>query len=84
MCTGWHVSAVVNNGYVNLAVVSLHAEQEFKTELKGVPAGQEIEVHLATSENLDDVNTTERMTVGEQVEGGRQVLLPQISFTLLR
>ncbi|KAA8904823.1 glycoside hydrolase superfamily [Sphaerosporella brunnea] len=81
------VSAAVNNGYVNLAVVNLHAEKAFETELKGVPAGQDVEVHLVTGEKLDDVNTAEKTTVEikeSKWTASSNYTFPKHSFTLLR
>jgi len=75
------VSAAVNNGYVNLAVVILNAEKAFETELKGVLAGQNVEVHLITGENLNDVNTADKTTV--EIKESKYTF-PKHSFNLLR
>jgi len=85
---GWlDVSAAVEDGWVNLAVVNLCAERGWETEIKGVPEGREVQVYLVTGEGLGDVNTEEEtsMEVKEStwVAEERFTFLKH-SFTMLR
>jgi alpha-N-arabinofuranosidase len=81
------VSAAVEDGWVNLAVVNLCAERGWETEIKGVPEGREVQVYLVTGEGLGDVNTEEETSVeikeSTWVAEERFTFLKH-SFTMLR
>jgi alpha-N-arabinofuranosidase len=81
------VSAAVKDGWVSLAVVNLHAEKSFETQLKGLEVGKEVQVYLVTGESLDDVNTAEKTTV--EIKEAKwsakdTYTFPRHSFTMLR
>ncbi|KAL3965316.1 hypothetical protein ACCO45_002320 [Purpureocillium lilacinum] len=65
MDTPWlDVSAVLDNGVVNLAVVNVHEQRDFVTELAGVEASGKVEVYAVTGPGVDAVNTEEKQEVG--------------------
>lgn len=92
MDTPWlDVSAAVNDGYINLAVVNLHPEEEITVDLHGIPDGTEIQEFLVTGKSLDDVNTEEKTTVKIVENTGiwgseysNNWIFPKHSFVLLR
>ncbi|KAM0344124.1 hypothetical protein ACHAPU_007845 [Fusarium lateritium] len=87
--TPWlDVSAALDkDGVVNLAVVNIHQEKDFETELKGLAAGKEVEVHTVNGADVKVVNTAEKEEVGikeSKWNGEGLFTFPKHSFTLLR
>lgn len=87
--TPWlDVSAALDkDGVVNLAVVNIHQEKDFETELKGPTAGKEVEVHTVNGADVKVVNTAEKEEVGikeSKWNGEGLFTFPKHSFTLLR
>lgn len=88
MDTPWlDVSAVLDNGVVNLAVVNVHEQRDFVTELAGVEASGKVEVYAVTGPGVDAVNTEEKQEVGiseSTWDGQGKYTFPKHSLTLLR
>ncbi|UNI13560.1 Non-reducing end alpha-L-arabinofuranosidase [Purpureocillium takamizusanense] len=91
MDTPWlDVSAVLDNGVVNLAVVNVHEQLDFVTEVAGIlqaSGQQQVEIYTVTGPGVDAVNTQEKQEVGitEQTWDGRGIYtFPKHSLTLLR
>lgn len=88
MDTPWlDVSAVLDNGVVNLAVVNVHGQRDFVTELAGVEASGKVEVYAVTGPGVDAVNTEEKQEVGiseSTWDGQGKYTFPKHSLTLLR
>ncbi|KAF4973133.1 hypothetical protein FSARC_477 [Fusarium sarcochroum] len=87
--TPWlDVSAALDkDGVVNLAVVNIHEEKDFETELKGLTGGKEIEVHSVSGKDVKVVNTAEKEEVAikeSKWNGEGLFTFPKHSFTLLR
>ncbi|KAF5023733.1 hypothetical protein F66182_4207 [Fusarium sp. NRRL 66182] len=87
--TPWlDVSAAVDkDGIVNLAVVNIHEDKDFETELKGLTGGKEVEVHTVSGADVRVVNTAEKEEVGikeSKWDGEGLFTFPKHSFTLLR
>ncbi|KAJ4246570.1 hypothetical protein NW762_013511 [Fusarium torreyae] len=87
--TPWlDVSAALDkDGTVNLAVVNIHEEKDFETELKGLTGGKEVEVHTVSGKDVRVVNTAEKeeVAIKESKWNGEGLLtFPKHSFTLLR
>lgn len=83
-------AALGDDGWLNLAVVNIHAEKDFETEVKG-PSGSisgfSPQVFRVSGSSVDVVNTEEKQEVGiQEIEcgGGDLVTFPKHSFTLLR
>jgi alpha-N-arabinofuranosidase len=86
--TPWlDVSAALDkDGTVNLAVVNIHEEKDFETELKGL-SGKDVEVHSVSGTDVKVVNTAEKEEVGikeSKWNGEGFFTFPKHSFTLLR
>lgn len=86
--TPWlDVSAALDkDGTVNLAVVNIHEEKDFETELKGL-VGKDVEVHSVSGKDVKVVNTAEKEEVGikeSKWNGEGLFTFPKHSFTLLR
>lgn len=86
--TPWlDVSAALDkDGFVNLAVVNIHEERDFETELKGLVSG-EVEVHTVSGADTKVVNTAEKQEVGikeTKWDGQGTFTFPKHSLTLLR
>ncbi|KAF4992665.1 hypothetical protein FGRMN_7013 [Fusarium graminum] len=87
--TPWlDVSAALDkDGVVNLAVVNIHQDKDFETELKGLTAGKGVEVHTVNGADVKVVNTAEKEEVGikeSKWNGEGLFTFPKHSFTLLR
>ncbi|KAM0200086.1 hypothetical protein ACHAPA_011795 [Fusarium lateritium] len=87
--TPWlDVSAALDkDGVVNLAVVNIHQEKDYETELKGLTAGKEVEVHTVNGADVKVVNTAEKeeVLIEETKWNGEGLFtFPKHSFTLLR
>ena len=73
-------------GWVALAVVNVHEETAFETELRGV-AETEVEVYTVTGSNVKVVNSPDKEEVGikeSKWDGKGLFTFPKHSFTLLR
>ncbi|KAF2228185.1 glycoside hydrolase superfamily [Elsinoe ampelina] len=80
------VSATVSeDGWVNLAVVNVHEEKGFETDLQGV--GAEVDVYTVTGSGPMVTNTEEKQEVGIEEtkwDGKGAYTFPKHSVTLLR
>ncbi|ORX99957.1 glycoside hydrolase superfamily [Clohesyomyces aquaticus] len=80
-------ATVSDDGYANLAVVNVHEEKEFATQIDGVTADK-VEVWKVTGEGVAAVNTSGTETVtaiqGEGWDGKGKFTFPKHSLTLLR
>lgn len=86
--TPWlDVSAALDkDGIVNLAVVNIHEEKDYETELKGVVSG-DVEVHTVSGADVKVTNTAEKEEVGikeTKWDGKGTFTFPKHSLTLLR
>lgn len=85
--TPWlDVSAAIDDGVVNLAVVNIHEAKDFATELRGV-SGKDVEVHSVSGANVAVTNTDEKQEVGIQEskwDGEGLFTFPKHSLTILR
>ncbi|KAL6401683.1 glycoside hydrolase family 51 [Ilyonectria robusta] len=85
--TPWlDVSAAVEDGVLNLAVVNIHEAKDFATELRGV-SGKDVEVHSVSGANVAVTNTDEKQEVGIQEskwDGEGLFTFPKHSLTILR
>lgn len=87
--TPWlDVSAALDEaGWLNLAVVNIHEEKDFETEIKAGIGGAGIEVFTVSGSGVGVVNTKEKEEVGikESTWDGRGLFtFPKHSLTLLR
>jgi alpha-N-arabinofuranosidase len=85
--TPWlDASASLKDGVVSLAVVNIHEEKDFETELRGV-TGKDVEVYSVSGDGVAVVNTAEKQEVGikeSKWNGEGSFTFPKHSFTLLR
>ncbi|KAG5965466.1 hypothetical protein E4U57_004049 [Claviceps arundinis] len=89
IATPWlDVSAALDdNGVLNLAVVNIHEEKDFKTNLFGIGGEKDVEVHTVTGANTSVSNTdqTEEVHIEEtKWKVTSSFVFPKHSFTLLR
>lgn len=80
-------AAVDDEGWVNLAVVNIHAEKAFETEIKAELGTGGVEVYTVTGSGVDVVNTEAKEEVGikeSKWDGKGLYTFPKHSFTLLR
>ena len=87
--TPWlDVSAALDgDGWVNLAVVNIHEETDFETEIKAGVGSGGVEVFTVNGSDVSVVNTQEKQEVGirESAWDGRgPFTFPRHSLTLLR
>lgn len=87
--TPWlDVSAALDSeGVLNLAVVNIHEEKDFETELKGLTKGAEVEVHTVSGQDVKVVNTDgkDEVAIKESKWNGEGLFtFPKHSLTLLR
>ncbi|CAG9942997.1 unnamed protein product [Clonostachys rosea f. rosea IK726] len=78
-------AALSDDGWVNLAVVNIHEEKDFETEIRG--AVSQVEVHSVGGSALDVVNTAEKQEVGiteSKWDGKGAFTFPKRSLTILR
>lgn len=89
IATPWlDVSAALDdNGVLNLAVVNIHEEKDFKTDLFGIGEEKDVEVYTVTGANTSVSNTdqTEEIHIEEtKWKATSAFVFPKHSFTLLR
>ncbi|CAH0023911.1 unnamed protein product [Clonostachys rhizophaga] len=78
-------AALSDDGWINLAVVNIHEEKDFETEIRG--AVSQVEVHSVSGSALDVVNTAEKQEVGiteSKWDGKGAFTFPKRSLTILR
>lgn len=78
-------AALSDDGWINLAVVNIHEEKDFETEIRG--AVSQVEVHSVSGSALDVVNTAEKHEVGiteSKWDGKGAFTFPKRSLTILR
>ncbi|CAH0000159.1 unnamed protein product [Clonostachys byssicola] len=78
-------AALSDDGWISLAVVNIHEEKDFETEIRG--AVSEVEVHSVGGSALDVVNTAEKQEVGiteSKWDGKGAFTFPKRSLTILR
>ena len=83
------VSACVDeSGWVNMVVVNVNEEQDFKVALMGIGEGKEVDVYTVTGANVKVVNVTgkeEEVGVKEgKWDGKGEFVFGKHSMTLLR
>lgn len=85
--TPWlDVSASIKDGWVSLAVVNIHPEKDFETELKGVSGGAK-KVFVVDGSDVSVVNTKGKEEVGvkeTEWDGQASFVFKKHSLTLLR
>jgi alpha-N-arabinofuranosidase len=87
--TPWlDVSAAVKDGWVSLAVVNIHGEKDFETDLKGVEVKKgSAKVYVVGGKDVDVVNTKEKQEVGieeSEWDGQGNFTFKKHSLTMLR
>ncbi|CAH0053606.1 unnamed protein product [Clonostachys solani] len=78
-------AALSDDGWISLAVVNIHEEKDFETEIRG--AVSQVEVHSVSGSALDVVNTAEKQEVGiteSEWDGEGAFTFPKRSLTILR
>lgn len=79
--------AVDNDGMVSLAVVNIHEEKDFETEIAGLKEGQQVQVLVVTGDHVGSKNTREKeeVTVTESTWDGKgKFTFKRLSLTMLR
>jgi alpha-N-arabinofuranosidase len=80
-------AALGDDGMVNLAVVNISEDKDFETEIRGLAAGKEVEVHSVNGSDVKATNTEEKQEVGikeSKWDGNGCFTFPKHSLTMLR
>ncbi|KAG5994499.1 hypothetical protein E4U43_003218, partial [Claviceps pusilla] len=80
-------AALDDSGVLNLAVVNIHEEKDFVTDLPGIPGERDVEVYTVNGANTSVSNTdrTEEVWIEEtRWNASGAFTFPKHSFTLLR
>ncbi|KAI9149108.1 alpha-N-arabinofuranosidase C [Paramyrothecium foliicola] len=80
-------AALGDDGMINLAVVNIHEEKDFETDIRGLTGGNEVEVHTVNGSGVKVVNTDGKQEVGiteSKWDGKGAFTFPKHSLTILR